>query len=87
VVRRGRTLVQGIEWGRLGKGGDHVKLCDERWFFAFLALLGCASAPAAKAPDESRRVPVNKVVPKEVSGLGSPRAEVRASDGSQLEWR
>jgi hypothetical protein len=27
---------------------------------------GCASAPKPKAPDESRRTPVNKVVPPEL---------------------
>jgi hypothetical protein len=29
-------------------------------------LLGCASAPKPKAPDESRRTKVNKVVPAEL---------------------
>jgi hypothetical protein len=28
--------------------------------------LGCVTAPKPKAPDESRRTPVNKVVPPEL---------------------
>jgi hypothetical protein len=32
-----------------------------------LAMLACASAPKPKAPDESRRTPVNKVVPPELA--------------------
>ncbi len=34
-------------------------------------VLGCATAPKPKAPDESRRTPVNKVVPPE---LGARRS-------------
>jgi hypothetical protein len=31
-----------------------------------VVVLGCAAAPMPKAPDESRRTPVNKVVPQEL---------------------
>jgi hypothetical protein len=55
------------------------------WLFE----LGCASAPLPKAPDETRRVPVNKVVPPEVGGR-APRPE-EPSDaegrGAEVEWR
>ncbi len=30
-------------------------------------LVGCASAPRPKAPDESRRIPVNRTIPTEVA--------------------
>lgn len=36
-----------------------------------LGFAGCATAPGPKAPDETRRTPVNKVVPPELAGTGS----------------
>ena len=53
-----------------------------------LVLTACASAPGPKAPDESHRVPVNRVMPPEASRedtLGKGTRKVRA-DGD-VEWR
>jgi len=47
-----------------------------------VGLLRCATAPPAKRPDESRRTPVNKVVPPEVGGAG--KATPTAADGRAL---
>ncbi len=50
-----------------------------------LVMGACASGPAPKAPDESRRVAVNKVVPPELEqAAGSGDAAKR---GSRVEWR
>ncbi len=50
-------------------------------------VVGCASAPRPKAPDESRRIPVNRTVPAEVArpdALERPGARDRArSDGTE----
>ncbi len=35
-------------------------------------LVGCASAPRPKAPDESHRIPVNRTVPAEVARPDPP---------------
>ena len=37
---------------------------------ALILAVGCATAPAAKVPDEKHRVPVNRTVPPEVKGDG-----------------
>ncbi len=54
-------------------------------------LAACVSGPAPKVPDESHRVPVNRVVPPEVVPDGSPekaaRKEKARSDGAKIEWR
>ncbi len=57
----------------------------KRVLVVVLTLAACASAPTPKAPDESRRVPLNKVVPPEVeAATGSGRAAKRTS---KVEWR
>jgi hypothetical protein len=43
---------------------------------ALLSVLGCATPPKPKAPDESQRTPVNKSVPAELRGARPP-PEVR----------
>ncbi len=59
-----------------------------RWSLALTAvLLACASAPPAKRPDESRRVPVNRVVPAELAPEEGQRARRTAPDGAEVEWR
>ncbi len=52
-------------------------------------LLGCASVPRPKAPDESRRIPVNRTAPAEVARpdpLERPAAR-GAIHGDGVEWR
>jgi hypothetical protein len=48
------------------------------------SFLGCATAPKPKAPDDSYRMPVNRVVPPELGG----KAKRGASEASnELERR
>jgi len=51
--------------------------------------VGCATAPSPKAPDESRRVPVNETVPPDVSGVvgGKKPARVAPTEAPRVEWR
>ena len=51
------------------------------------AVLGCASIPGPKQPDESRRVPVNKVLPAELSKGVKKSQERSPSDGTEVLWR
>jgi len=51
------------------------------------AALGCASIPGPKQPDESRRVPVNKVLPPELSGAVKDPQRPNPSDGAEVLWR
>ena len=52
---------------------------------------GCATAPAAKRPDESHRIPVNRSVPAEVEGAGKPNqaggTEKRPRREWEVQWR
>jgi len=59
-----------------------------RILLAGVLVAACASAPAPRAPDESHRVPVNQVVPPELSPE-DPREnpEHRAHRGAEVEWR
>jgi len=52
-------------------------------------LLACASAPAPKVPDESHRVPVNRVVPLEAeTDEGTQKkAPTVHREGGGVEWR
>ncbi len=57
----------------------------KRVLVVVLMVAACASAPAPTAPDESRRVPVNKVVPPESEqATGNGRAAKRTP---KVEWR
>ncbi len=49
----------------------------------------CVSAPSPKEPDESRRVPVNRVVPAELTPEKPARKAVQKerADGGEVEWR
>ncbi len=61
-----------------------------KWILlALLAVAGCASVPGPKAPDESRRVPVNRVVPPEaMPAEGKKTFPRRQSPGTrEVEWR
>jgi hypothetical protein len=52
-------------------------------------VVGCASAPRPKAPDESHRIPVNRTVPAEVARPDRPERPA-ARDlvrGDGVEWR
>ena len=56
-----------------------------------LTLAACASAPAPKMPDESHRVPVNRVVPPELEEAGKVAEEkqpprVRGKVVAGVEW-
>ena len=51
------------------------------------AALGCASIPGPKQPDESRRVPVNKVLPPELSKAVKESHGRSPSDGAEVLWR
>ncbi len=58
--------------------------------FAALAViamdgLGCASAPRAKQPDESRRTPVNAGIPAELRRGGATTAPSKKP--ADVEWR
>ena len=61
----------------------------KRILLALLVLAACASAPAPKAPDESRRVPVNRVMPPEATpDEGKKTSLRRQSPGTrEVEWR
>ncbi len=52
-------------------------------------LVGCASAPRPKTPDESHRIPVNRTVPVEVARPDRPeRPPARDPErGDSMEWR
>lgn len=61
----------------------------KRILVAALLLSGCASAPAPKAPDESQRVPVNRVAPPEATTDGTPEKAAKKAhkEAGQVEWR
>lgn len=50
----------------------------------------CATAPGPKAPDESRRVPVNRTIPPEVRDAVNPNpassAHAAPREG-EVQWR
>ncbi len=56
-----------------------------------LMLAACVSGPAPKVPDESHRLPVNRVVPPEVAPDEPPEEAARKAkahtDGAKIEWR
>ena len=51
---------------------------------AAAGLLACATAPKPKEPDDTYRMPVNRVVPSELRGTAKHGAS-EPSNG--LEWR
>ena len=53
---------------------------------AFFLATACASAPGPKAPDESRRVPVNRTIPAELGSAHRPASRERPREG-EVEWR
>ena len=63
----------------------------KRALFAVVMLSACVSGPSPKTPDESHRVPVNRMVPPEVAPDGSPEKAAREakarSDAGTIEWR
>jgi hypothetical protein len=60
----------------------------KRALVVVLILTACASRPALKAPDESHRVPVNRVMPLEATPDGGPEPERRERrEGREVEWR
>ena len=52
-------------------------------------VVGCASAPRPKAPDESHRIPVNRTVPVEVARTDRPERPPAHDPerGDSMEWR
>jgi hypothetical protein len=56
-----------------------------------MGLAACASVPGPKRPDESRRIPVNRTVPPELSGeptnKPSDLAPRRRTAGAEVDWR
>ena len=53
-----------------------------------LALLACSSIQKAKRPDESRRIPVNNVLPPELEGRAQGRPpKDEPVDPAEVEWR
>jgi hypothetical protein len=68
------------------EGAESMK----RIVLAVVMVLGCASAPGPRAPDESHRVPVNRGVPPEA--VPDARKEQTAArkalpNPREVEWR
>jgi len=51
---------------------------------AAVSFLACATAPKPKEPDDTYRMPVNRVVPPELGGTAKRGAKEPATG---LEWR
>jgi hypothetical protein len=49
----------------------------------------CISAPSPKEPDETHRVPVNRVTPSELAPEKPPKKAVQQerADAGEVEWR
>jgi len=60
-----------------------------KWMLLAVCLLACASAPRPKAPDVSRRIPVNRSEPPEVSRPGASETTAARDPGrvDYVEWR